>query len=152
MKVLFDTSVLVAASHDAHPFHLRARVWSEAVHKTQVDGMLTVHAIAEIWSVLTRLPAPHALSPAQATELVNRLRSVFSVRSLDQDTYARAIQRCTERRLKSGAVFDALHLIAAEDAGAQMLLTFNEDHFRRLAATDSLRIVVPPEPPLLLIV
>jgi len=51
------------------------------------------------------------------------------------------------RALKSGAVFDALHLIAAERARADALLTFNPNDFSRLAQGERPKIVVPSAPP-----
>jgi hypothetical protein len=61
--------------------------------------------------------------------------------------YQAAIDRCAERSLKSGSVFDAIHLIAAERRAAGVLLTFNPEDFARLREGDSVRIVVPPDPP-----
>ncbi|MEZ4294606.1 MAG: hypothetical protein R3B70_06495 [Polyangiaceae bacterium] len=47
MKVAFDSSVIVAGTHEMHPHHRRAIVWIEAVHSQQFTGMLTWHALAE---------------------------------------------------------------------------------------------------------
>jgi len=58
VKVAFDTSVIVAGTHDGHPHHGRAIVWIDAVLEQRITGVVTWHAVAEIWSVLTRLPAP----------------------------------------------------------------------------------------------
>jgi hypothetical protein len=50
-------------------------------------------------------------------------------------------------RLKSGAVYDALHLVEAEREGASILLTFKRDDLTRLVDNEHLAIVVPPDPP-----
>ncbi|XXX79339.1 hypothetical protein WMF30_11245 [Sorangium sp. So ce134] len=57
------------------------------------------------------------------------------------------MKRCTERKFSSGVLFDALHLVAAEHAGADALVTFNGSDFLRLAASTSPRIAIPPDPP-----
>lgn len=63
------------------------------------------------------------------------------------ESYLAATERCASRGLKSGVVFDALHLIEAERTGADVLLTFNPSDFERLATGAKPRIVVPPDPP-----
>ena len=58
-----------------------------------------------------------------------------------------ATERCASRGLKSGVIYDALHLVEAERTGADVFLTFNPSDFERLAAGSKPRIVVPPAPP-----
>lgn len=147
MKLAFDTSVLVAGLHRAHPHHGRAVVWLDAVAEGRLTGLATWHALAELWSVLTRLPKPARASPEQALQVVRRVRSVYDVRPVDPAVYDEALQRCTDRQLSSGVLFDALHLVAAEHAGADALVTFNGSDFLRLTAPASPRIVIPPDPP-----
>lgn len=147
MKVAFDTSVLVAGLHQAHPHHGRASVWTDAVAEGRLSGVVTWHALAELWSVLTRLPGPVRPTPDQALQLVRRVQGVFDVLSLEPAIYNEALQRCTERGFSSGVVFDALHLVAAERAGADALVTFNGADFRRLALPTSPPITIPPDPP-----
>lgn len=65
MKVAFDTSVLVAVLHRAHPHHARAVAWIDAVAEGHATGLITCHALAELWSVLTRLPGAGRISPAR---------------------------------------------------------------------------------------
>jgi predicted nucleic acid-binding protein len=147
VKIAFDTSVLVAGLHRVHPHHTRAVVWTDAVAEGRVAGVVTWHALAELWSVLTRLPSSARPSPEQALQLVHRIRVVFNVRPLAPAVYEEALQRCTDRGFSSGVVFDALHLVAAEQAGADALVTFNGADFLRLAAPSSPRITIPPDPP-----
>jgi predicted nucleic acid-binding protein len=61
--------------------------------------------------------------------------------------YRVALGRCAARRLASGVVFDALHLVTAEEARADAMLTFNHADFVRLVDVNSPPITVPPEPP-----
>ena len=147
MKVAFDTSVLVAGLHRAHPHHARAVVWIDAVAEGRATGLVTCHALAELWSVLTRLPGAARASPAQALQIVGRVRGVFDVRPLEAAGYDEALQRCTDRGLSSGVVFDALHLVSAEHADADVLVTFNGADFLRLITLTSPRIAIPKDPP-----
>lgn len=147
MKVAFDSSVIIAGTHDMHPHHRRAIVWIDAVLEQRITGLLTWHALAEIWSVLTRLPGPARLSPEQALRVVHRVQGVFQLHQVEPAVYNEALQRCTDRGFASGVVFDALHIVGAEHAGAAAIVTFNSADFLRLAIPTSPRIVIPPDPP-----
>ena len=54
MKVAFDTSVLIAGSVSSHPHHERALWW--LADDREFERCASWHALAETWSVLTRLP------------------------------------------------------------------------------------------------
>jgi predicted nucleic acid-binding protein len=56
VKVAFDSSVIIAGAHDLHPHHGRAVVWIDAVTEQRLTGVVTWHALVEIWSVLTCRP------------------------------------------------------------------------------------------------
>lgn len=145
MLVAFDTSVIVAATLTQHQFHARAWPWLQAVELGQLEACVCVHALAEVYSVLTKIPG--AMTPADGYAVVSRLPGVFTVHATNHQTYMAAIDRCSDRGLRSGAVYDALHLLHAEQASADLFLTFNPSHFLRLAAPERPKIVVPPEPP-----
>jgi predicted nucleic acid-binding protein len=147
VKVAFDSSVIIAGTHDRHPHHGRAIVWIDAVLEQRITGVVTWHALAEIWSVLTRMRAPARLSPEQAMRVVRRVQAVFQLHQMDPPVYNEALQRCTDRGFASGVVFDALHVVGAEHAGADAIVTFNGADFLRLAGPTSPRIIIPPDPP-----
>ena len=145
MLIALDTSVLVAGALEHHPFHLRAWIWHQALNRGEMQGMICGHALAEMYSVLTKLP--NGLSPAEALVVVGTIGSQVSVVGPTTQTYVAAIERCSSRSLKSGAVYDALHLVEAERAGADLLLTFNPSDFLRFAEGEKPKVVVPPDPP-----
>ncbi|MEO7328042.1 MAG: type II toxin-antitoxin system VapC family toxin [Minicystis sp.] len=148
MKIVFDTSVLVAAVLATHRDHARAVVWLTAVSEGRVDGVVSVHGLGELWSVLTKLPVVPPISPTTARQVIEDVLAQFEAVPVTVQICAEALDRCTSKGLRSGAIFDALHLATAESIGATALLTFNERDFLRLAATESPPIVVPPDPPL----
>jgi len=51
MKVLLDTSVLVAAMVEAHPHHVRAFPWLQRVKRKEVTAVLACHSLAELYSM-----------------------------------------------------------------------------------------------------
>lgn len=147
MKVAFDTSVLVAALHAPHRDHARAIVWLDAISTGALSGTISVHALSELWSVLTKLPVSPPISARTAREVIDDVQARFEAVPLTVQIYRQALLRCASRDLRSGAIFDALHLATAEAAGATALITFNERDFTRLLTADSPVIIVPPDPP-----
>jgi predicted nucleic acid-binding protein len=147
VRLAFDTSVLVASLVEPHPYHLRTIPWLEALAGNGVDGVCTWHAVAETWAVLTRMPIVPVISPALASLAVARLLERVTPVEVGGNVYRSAMERCAVRGLRSGVVFDGLHLVAAELAGADGFVTFNPRDFERLAIEGSPRIVVPPDPP-----
>ncbi len=145
MKAALDTSVLVSALHRAHPHHEDARAWLEAAMRKDAVAFVTTHALAETWSVLSRIAGPNRLSPARVRDMVRRIEDIVTVVPLDTSDYRGAIDRCADRGFSSGVVFDALHLVAAERVGAELLLTFNLSDFVRLQGQATPRIVSPSE-------
>jgi predicted nucleic acid-binding protein len=146
-RLAFDTSVLVAALVEPHPLHARAIPWLAAVRRGEAAGECTTHALAETWSVLTRLPIDPAIAPPLATLAIERLAGLLTVIEVTRDIYWRAMQRCSAQGLRSGALFDAVHLVSAEASGADAFVTFNPGDFTRLALEDRPLVVVPPDPP-----
>jgi predicted nucleic acid-binding protein len=96
--------------------------------------------MAETYSVLTKLPLVDRILPPAARAYLAALRGFVSTVAITEPMYLEALDRCATRGLGSGAVFDAIHLVAAEAAGAELMLTFNERDFSRLATTGSPRV------------
>lgn len=143
--VAIDTSVLVAWTVANHPFHARTEPWFEAIHRGELDAVACAHALAELYSVLTKIP--EGLTPAAARVAVMNIPNRIRVLPLTPSAYQVAVNRCAERSLRSGSIFDALHLVAAERKGASVLLTFNPDDFMRLSEGGTPKVIAPPEPP-----
>ena len=95
--------------------------------------MISVQALLECFSVLTRLPAPLRLSPSVAQGLIagtwskNALIAEFGS-AIAWTTLALA----SRQGFGGGRVYDAAIAIATQDAGADLLLTWNIRHFRPL--------------------
>jgi predicted nucleic acid-binding protein len=64
VKLLLDTSVLVAAMVETHPDHEVALPWLQQIKDGTHEGLLSTHALAELYAVLTRLPVRPKISPA----------------------------------------------------------------------------------------
>jgi predicted nucleic acid-binding protein len=133
VKVAFDTSVLVAGLVESHPRFGVAAVWLDQVDEGAIQGVWSSHAYAETWSVLTRLPLRGRLAPESAVEVLDSLVRIAAPIELTVADYQAAARRAAAAGGRSGIVFDALHLVAAERMGADALLTFNTGDFQRLS-------------------
>jgi predicted nucleic acid-binding protein len=145
VKVAFDTSVLVAAVVEEHRHHARAVWWFHA--NRDFERVASWHSYCEAWAVLTAIPIEPRVTGEVARAVLDRLRTLVKFIIPRATTYLRATERCSARALRSGAVYDSLHLVTAEIEKADLLLTFNEKDFLRLAEPGDLRIAVPPDPP-----
>lgn len=143
MRIAFDTSVLVAGLVESHPAFRDAALWLDALQERQIEGVWTTHAYAETWSVLTRLPLAERLSLQEVGNIVESLVMMCAPTDLDVRDYRAAAARCAAAGARSGAFFDALHLVAAERAEVHALLTLNQKDFLRLSPR--IRVLAPPE-------
>lgn len=143
MKVLFDTSVFVAAFEVSHPRHTACLPWLQQVQEEKIDGYLSTHTFAELYSVLTRLPVRPPISPTIAQRLIDENLNLFVAIPLTADDYQQAIACMVTRNLPGGGIFDAIIAQAALKAEVNILLTLNPNHFTRLGEDLAQRVQVP---------
>ena len=101
--------------------------------------MLSTHALAESFAVLTRIPR-WRVSSEQARQIIAGIHPHVTIISLDEDDYMWALDRMTSLRLVGGAIYDLLHARAALKTNATILYTFNTKHFLRFS--DDVRALV----------
>lgn len=108
-----DTSVVVAALASWHPRNAEAR--------QALSGVRTVTSpvLLETYSVLTRLPAPHRISPADAAAAVKLLP--WEVVGLPAPAQQRLVQSAAAGGIAGGAVYDALVATTAAHHGLTLL-------------------------------
>ena len=141
MRVLADTSVLVSSLVRGHEHHPRAASTLDRAASGEVELLVAAHALAETYATLTAIRP--RLTPAGVVALMDEGALRFAqVVALDGDDYRAVLDHLARLGLTSGAVYDALHVRAAEKARADELHTFNGRDFRRM----------PPEPPCRLVV
>lgn len=143
MNVLFDTSVLVAASLPQHPSYTPCFIQLQAAKVAQVKGYLSTHSLAELYSVLTRMPSQPRIRAHDAKRLIESHLRYLETVVLEQADYQAAIAQMTALDLLGGGIFDALIAQAALKSSAERLLTLNPKHFTRLG-TELAQIVYVP--------
>ncbi|MEO1633593.1 MAG: PIN domain-containing protein [Cyanobacteria bacterium J06631_9] len=132
MKVLYDTSVLVAALLVEHSNHDKALPLLELAKRGDAEGYLSTHSLAELYAVMTRLPEPLKVLPDEAKALIEDLLTYLKPVPLEADDYQKAIARLMTLKMIGGVVFDAIIAQAALKAGVTRLITLNAKDFVRL--------------------
>jgi predicted nucleic acid-binding protein len=144
MKVLLDTSVLVAAMVEAHPMHELALPWLQRVKGASDLGVVAAHSIAELYAVLTTLPVHPQISPSIARCLIEQnVLDSCEIVSLSQEDYIAIIDHLSESGIVGGVTYDALILYAALKVNADRVITLNEKDFQRIYTEIADRVVTP---------
>ena len=89
MKCLFDTSVLIAALLTGHTHHSACLPFLLQAQSQQIQGLIATHTLAELYSVLTRIPKTK-ISPAVAQNLIRDNLQTFDTVSLTAEDYTAA--------------------------------------------------------------
>ena len=113
MTVAIDTSVAVPLLVRSHRDHAAVVRWWGGQ-----EIALSGHALAETYSVLTRLPGDARLAPADAAQLMNARFSVPLV--LSRSLTRKLPDTLSRLGLAGGAVYDALVALAAKEHGAAL--------------------------------
>ncbi|MDH7485804.1 MAG: PIN domain-containing protein [Anaerolineae bacterium] len=144
MKVLLDTSVLVAAMVEAHPQHQQALPWLQRARRGELSAVIASHTLAELYSVLTSLPVRPRISPSIAWHLIqeNVLATIEAV-DLSAEDYRTVLEHLSASGMTGGTVYDALIAHVAWKAGVDRLVTLNPTDFHRAYPALSKRITAP---------
>jgi predicted nucleic acid-binding protein len=144
LKVLFDTSVLIAAIVEPHSMHERAFPWLKRARDKEFELIVASHTLAELYSVLTTLPIYPRIPPGTAWRLVHEnVESIAKKISLSPTDYSRTIKWAAERGLTGGIIYDALIAQAAKIAKVDQLLTLDLDDFKRAWPDGASRLKTP---------
>jgi predicted nucleic acid-binding protein len=104
---------------------------------------LAAPSLIETYSVLTRLPQPRRLAPADALALIeDEFLRRAAVVTLDEAAYTEVLRRAVRDGVAGGRVYDAVIAACARTAAVEVLLTFNDRDFTPLVGRDMM-IVVP---------
>jgi len=134
MRVFLDTSVLVAAVVTKHEHHARAFHVLDRVQNRRDEGHISGHSMAEMYSILTKLPPPFRHMPEQALlSIEENVIQHFEVATLSPKEYASLIREAALSGIKGGTIYDAVLLKCAAKSGAEQIWTFNLKHFQNIA-------------------
>jgi predicted nucleic acid-binding protein len=144
MKILFDTSVIIAAMVESHPLHPIAFPWLKRAKSKEFDLFIACHTLAELYAVLTTLPVRPKISPAVACQLIHHnIEPMARIVSLSASDYRFVIKRMGDLELSGGIIYDALIARAAQRFKVDRILTFNIDDFKRVWPEGITHITMP---------
>lgn len=144
MKIFFDTSVLVAAFVNAHPKHANCLPWLQKVKKKEIEGIISVHSLIEIYSILTKLPLSPRINPALALNLIKEnILEDFELVTYGKKDYINLLDELSRGNIVGGASYDGLILNAAKKVTADKILTLNVNDFIRVCP-QLVRIISEP--------
>lgn len=114
MKVMFDTSLLVAGMVEPHPMHERALPWLKRARSGELELFVASHTLAELYAVLTALPVSPRISPGAAWRLIcEDVITPARVTSISPSDYGAAVRRVADLGLSGGIIYDAIITRAA---------------------------------------
>jgi predicted nucleic acid-binding protein len=125
-----DTSCMVAAVCSWHERHQAALTAIEERLNRGDRLAVAAHALVETYAVLTRLPAPHRLAPADAWALVKaNFVDHATVVTLDGQGHVVLLGRLAAMGIGGGRSCDAVIAACAGQAKAEAILTLDRRHF-----------------------
>jgi len=141
VKAFLDTSVLLPTFLEDHQHHdASLKAFLRAEKKQACCG---AHSLAEVFSVVTRLPGRHRLSGEQALLFIADVVERLTIVTLSGEECHRAIQDAGAKGIIGGAIYDALLVHCALKAGAEAIYTWNVKHFQRFGADVARRVRTP---------
>lgn len=144
MKILLDTSVLVAAMVEAHPAHERALPWLQRIKAGTDVGYVAAHSIAELYAVLSVLPVQPRISPAIASKLIQQdVFDICGIVTLSILDYNKVIKHLSESNIVGGVTYDAVILYTAFKVEIDRIVTLNKKDFVRIYPDIVDKIILP---------
>ena len=144
MRLLLDTSVIVAALVEPHPMHERALAWLKRAKAKENEFIIASHTLAELYAVLTTLPVTPRISSGIAWRLIHEnIETSAKVVSLSASEYSTVIKHLSDQGIHGGIVYDALIAQVAKKSDVERLLTLNPDDFNRIWPEGSSIVTVP---------
>ena len=135
--IALDSSVMVAALRSTDDGHQSAlRSVNAAI---EAGSILPVHSLVETYSVITRMPRPYRLNPADAIVLLRKTFGSSKLAPFRASSLWPLLDHLAGADLGGGLAYDAIILRSAEDAGAAALLTLNARDYERLSPSIEIR-------------
>lgn len=130
MKILFDSSVLIAAFVESHPKHKSALSFLTKAKKKEFELFVSAHTILEVYSVLTSAPFRPRITSEIARKLIeNNIKPFAKIVYLSDKDYFAIIEKMNGSGLIGGIVYDAIIVECAFNFKVDEILTLNPKDF-----------------------
>ena len=133
LKILFDSSVLIAAFVESHPKHKPALSFLVKAKRKEFQLLVSSHTILEIYSVLTSAPFKPKITPILAKQLIeNNIKNIAKTICLKDEDYFKIVEKMSNSNFSGGIIYDAIVVECALIAKADEILTLSSKDFLRL--------------------
>lgn len=129
MRVLLDTNCLVAAALPQHEHHAATLADLSRRRSSGHTFLMAAPALLETYAVLTRLPPPHRLAPADALLVIDRNWGTAETIALTANETWRLLRQLGAESVPGGRAYDAAIAECANKGKADEILTWNVRHF-----------------------
>jgi predicted nucleic acid-binding protein len=137
MKILYDTSVLVAASVSDHPKHEICHKHFNHGKNGQHEILICSHSIAECFCALTRLMVRPRISSHSSRHIIKEnFLTGTKIVELSKSDYEAAIDLAVNKNLSGGTIYDLLIYVAAQKSKATKIATLNIKHFSQICSDE----------------
>ena len=134
----------MAAFVNAHPKHENCLPWLQKVKKKEMVGIISVHSLIEIYSILTKLPLSPRINTSLALNLIKEnILEDFELIPYGKKDYIDLLDELSHSNIAGGASYDGLILNAAKKANVDKILTLNVNDFIRVCP-QLVRIISEP--------
>lgn len=141
MKIIFDSSVLIAAFVEFHPKHKSALSFLMKAKDKEFELYVSAHTILEVYSVLTSAPFRPKISTVIAKKLIeNNIKAFARIFYLSDKDYFNIVDKMGDSGFKGGIVYDAIIVECALNSNVDEIITLNPKDFSRLTTESSIRI------------
>lgn len=140
MRVLLDTNCLVAAVLPQHEHHVATLSELSRRRAAGHEFLMAAPALFEAYAVLTRLPPPHRLAPADAASVLDRNWGESETLALTGVESWRLMRQLAAAGIAGGRAYDAAIAACAKKGKADEILTWNVRHF---AGASAVRAMTP---------
>ena len=143
MKKYLDTSVWIASFLHSHPKHqFCLELINKSLEEENTVLLSSTHCLAELYSVLTKMPVPYKFQPQQALSIIKEtILTHVKVVSLNSKEYILIINQAAKLNIISGGIFDGLHVQAAIKSKADEIITLNYKDFSRFEIPKTMKLV-----------
>ncbi len=125
-----DTSILIAALDEMNPHSKICGLIISRANKK--NTFISQHSLAEFYNVLSARRFSAYFTHAEILAIIDDLTRNISLVSMDGDDYLTIITSAARNGIRGGAVYDAIHMYAAQKAQADNIYTLNEKDFIRV--------------------
>ena len=141
LKILFDSSVLIAAFVESHPKHKSALSFLMKAKDKEFQLFVSSHTILEIYSVLTSAPFKPKITPIIAKQLIeNNINKIARTIYLTDEDSFKIVDKMCNSNLSGGIIYDAIVVECALKAKVDEILTLNSKDFLRLTDKKSIKV------------